>query len=104
MCQSRVVHSHQMQQCGVEIMDVHFVFDSVIAVFVGGSVLESAFNSSSRHPHRKAARVVIATIIVFRQLPLGETGPAKFAAPNHKGILEQAPLLEILDQGGYRLG
>ena len=49
-------------------------------------------------PDGVAARVVVAAVIVRRQLPLRVDRSAEFAAPDHQGVVEKSPLFEVLDQ------
>ena len=93
MGQAQMVDTHQMQQCRVEIMDVHFVLDSVITVFVGGSVLETAFNSSTRHPHGKAFGVVITPVFALRH-----RCSSKLSAPHNERIVQHPALFKIFQK------
>ena len=69
-----------MQQCGVYIMDVHFVALGVEAIVVGGAMRESAFHPAAGHPHCEAPRVMV-TAVHARSLHGGRA--TEFAAPKH---------------------
>jgi hypothetical protein len=46
-------------------VDVHAVFDGVVADFVGGSVDEAGLDASAGHPDGVSVRVVIASVAAF---------------------------------------
>ena len=52
---------------------------------------------------REAARMMVAAVIVGRQLALAIYGAAEFAAPDDQRVVEQAALLQVLDQRGRGL-
>ena len=92
-----VVDSHQVQDRGVEVVEVDLVFNSVIAVFVCASVDKPGTDTTSSHPHRESVRVVVAAISV-----LGGWCPAEFTAPDHQCLVEEATGLEVGQQSGDR--
>ena len=47
--------------------------------------------------------MVVAPVIPSGQCALAIDGPAEFAAPDDKGVIEQTALLEVHDEGGRRL-
>ena len=44
--------------------------------------------------------MVLASVVVLGQFALRINGSAKFASADHHCVLEEPPLLEVLDQGG----
>lgn len=44
-----MIESEQVQDGGVEVVDVNFVFDGFVAVFIGDSVGKSAFHTAAAH-------------------------------------------------------
>src|SRR4029453_10765229 len=50
-----------------------------------------------------AARMMIAAVVVGRQLALTVHSSAELSAPHHERVLQQAALLEILDERGAGL-
>ena len=46
---------------------------------------------------------MISAVIIFGKLALRIARSAKFPAPNHEGVIEHAPLLQILDERRARL-
>ena len=112
-----VVETDQMQDRRIEIMDVHGpggpVFlgrlrlqcvaigvDDVVGVVIGLPVGDPGLDSSTCHPHREAARVVVPSVVLAREAALAVGGPAEFSAPDDQGIFEHAALLEVLDERG----
>ena len=55
--------------------------------------------AAAGHPHRKRPVVVVAAVAP----PLVHRRPPKLASPRHEGVVEEAALLEIEDEGGARL-
>src|SRR5262249_54108668 len=59
---------------------------------------DAALDAAAGEPDREAARVVVAAVVGGRQRALAVNGAAELAAPDNQRVLEQAPLLEILDE------
>ena len=95
--QLEMVQAKQMQQCGLQIVDVDDVFDGVVAKFVGRSDGLPAFYAASRQPHREAINVMIATDQVTR---LALWSAAELAAPDDDRVFKQASLFEVSQQRG----
>ena len=70
-------------------------FDRVESDGVGGAGDRAPFDAAAGHPHREAEVVVIAAL---SRLCLG--GSAELTAPDHEGCVEQAPALQVGEQGG----
>ena len=88
----QVVESQQLQDGGVQVVDVHFAFDWSEAHFVGGTVNVSGFDSAAGQPHGKGIDVVIAA----GGFPGFAHGSAsEFAAPNDESIFEQSASFEV---------
>ena len=68
------------------------------AEFVGGAVSESALDAAPGHPDAEAVGVMIATIAV-----LGARRASKLGGPNNDRLVQEAPLLEVLQQRTNRL-
>lgn len=60
--QSFVVDSHQVQHCGVQVVDFCAVLDGLVAEFISCTVNRAASDSRSGHPQRKTKRIVITTV------------------------------------------
>ena len=98
-----VVDAQAVQNRGLQIVDVHRIRDDVVAEVVGLAVRDAGLDAAAGHPHGEAARMMIAAVVVVRQLALAVDGAAEFAAPDDQRVVEQAALLQILDQRGRRL-
>ncbi len=59
-----MIHSEQVQNRRV-IVHVDFVFDGLIAVFVGFAERNSRLHAAAREPDRESIWIMIATIFAF---------------------------------------
>ena len=80
-----VIHAEQVQERRVQIVDVDFVLLREVAVVVGRAVRDAGLHAAAGHPHREAVRIMIAPVAALRG---GRA--AKFPAPKHERIVEQA--------------
>src|SRR5258706_33898 len=87
-----------MQDGGVKVTNVDGVLGDIVGHLVGLAVDKACFDSRSRHPEAEATRVVVAAIILFRELTLAVNGAAEFSTPNHQGVFKHSSLLEVLDE------
>ena len=94
-----VVEAEEVEDGGVEVVDVDFVFDGVEAEFVGFSVGEAAFDAASGEDHGEGVGVVVSAVVA----ELVHGGAAEFAAPDDEGFVEHAALFEVGDEGGAGL-
>src|ERR1043165_1315218 len=74
-----VIQTQQMQDCGVDVVDVHLVLDRPQTPFVCFTDDLPALHAAAGKPHREAPRIVVAPIAFFRH---GRT--SKFTAPDHQ--------------------
>ena len=81
-----VVQAKQVQDGGVEVVHVEFVFNGLISPFVGGAVGIAGTNAAAGQPNGESLRIVIAPVVVLR-----EGSASEFAAPPDEGVLEQSP-------------
>ena len=68
--QQTVVDTQQMQDRGVKIVDVDRILGDVVAEFVGGTVTCSRSNTTARYPDRKAARMMVTSVVFLGQASL----------------------------------
>jgi len=78
-----VVEADQVQDCGMQVVDMNFVLNDVEAELVGGTVRQSALHASSRQPHREAVGMVVAAG------SLSGGSAAEFASPHHQRLVKQ---------------
>jgi len=93
-----VVEAELMQDGGVQVVDVDFVFHRRESKVVGRSVDGSAFDSAARQPHGETVGVVVSAVATLR---CGSS--AKLAAPDDERFFKQAALFEISEQLRDRL-
>jgi len=75
-----VFKSEQMQQRGVEVVDVDLVLDGLVAEGIGCAIVEAAFDSRSGQPDGEAIGVVIAPLVALR---IGS--PSELTTPDDEG-------------------
>src|SRR5215210_1611516 len=83
-----------MQNRRVNIRDVVAIFYGVEAEFIGRAVLDSAFDAAAGQEGAEALGVMVAAAA------FGAGGSAEFSAEDDHRVVEQAALLEVLDQAG----
>src|SRR5215467_1242805 len=82
-----MVHPEEPQHGSIEIPHVHGIFYHVIAKIVGLAVNMPSLGSATRHPGGKAARMMVATVVVLGKAALAVDGPAEFSAPDDQSVL-----------------
>jgi len=92
-----VIDAHQVQDGGIEIVDVHRVLDDVVAELVGLAVDEPRLHAAAREPHAEVAAVVIAPEVGL-QRSLCERRPAELGAEDDERVVEQSALLQVAHQ------
>ena len=60
-----MVEAHEVQDRGVQIVNVDSVFDGGQSKLIGRAVAESAFDTAAGHPDGVAVVVVVATFLAF---------------------------------------
>ena len=98
-----MVEAQEVQDRGVPIAEVDGVFDDVVGEIVGLAVDRAAFDAAAAHPDGEAARMMIAAVVLLRQAALRIDRAAEFAAPDDERLVEQAALLQVLDEAVARL-
>jgi hypothetical protein len=88
-----VIESEEMQESGVQIINVHTIFDGLVAEVIGSTVMKSSFYPSACHPDGEGMGVVITT---ERALRVG--GSSKLASPDHERVLQHAARFEVCEQ------
>ena len=90
-----VVDAEQVQDGGLEVVDVHAAVGDVVAEVVGFAVDVAGPGAAAGHPHGKATGMVVAAVVVVGEPALREAGTAEFAAPDDQRVFEQAALFEV---------
>ncbi len=91
------LETHEVEDRGVEIAEVDLAFDGAGAGFVGIAVDVAALHPAAGEPEGKAVRVVAGLVFAIIR---SQAGTSEFTAPDDEGVLEEAALVEILEQGG----
>ena len=99
-----VVEAEQVQDRGVQVVDVDRVLDGLEAELVGRAVDVAALDAAAGQPHREAVVVVVAAVdlagVGARVRQLDRRRAAELAAPDHQRVVEQAALLQVGEQRG----
>jgi len=98
-----MIDSEAMKYRGVQVMNMNAVLYDVVTKVISFTMNDTRLNTSSRHPFGEATRMVISTIIFFRELTLAVHSPTEFSTPNHKSVIQHASLFEIFDKCSRRL-
>ena len=99
--QAHVVQAHEPQHGGVQVMGVVDVLSALDPQLVGFADHRPALDAGSGQPHHHGVLVVVAPGTGSEEVHGVVGGPSEFASPDHQGLVEQAPLLEVLEQGGH---
>ena len=88
--EAEMIEADQMQDGGVQVVDVDFLFHGGAAELVGGAVDDAALDAAAGQPHREALAVVIAALAALRR-----QRAAELAALDHQHLSDQAARLQI---------
>ena len=81
-------------------MGVVDVLDALDPQLVGLADYRPALDAGSGQPHHHGVLVVVAPGTGAEEVHGVVGGSSEFTSPDHQGLVEQAPLLEVLEQGG----
>src|SRR5260221_2615241 len=99
-----MIEAEQVQDRGLEVVNVDGILDDVKAELVRRAVSQPALHAAAGQPHRVSARMMIAAErTAERGIRLDHRRAAEFAAPNHERVVEQAALLQVHHQRRARL-
>jgi len=101
--QARVVDAQAAQDRGVQIVDGDGILVDVVRELVSRPDRGPVLDAPAGHPDRKAARVMVAAIILGGEFSLAVHGSPEFAATDDERIVQQTPLFQILNERGRRL-
>src|SRR5579883_2314460 len=96
--QPLVVDAQEMEDCGVEVVDVDAVGRDAVAEGIRRAKGDARLDPATGRPDGEASGVVVAAVVGGRQLALAVIRPAELAAPEHQRVVEQAALLQVDDQ------
>ena len=99
-----VVEAEEVQDRGVQVVDVDLLLDRLEAEFVGGAVDVAAAHAAAGQPHREAVVIVVAAVDLAGVAPgVGSStvGVRPNSPPQMTSVSsKQAALLEVLEQRG----
>src|SRR5262249_10208298 len=78
--------------------DGHLVTDDAIAEFVGLAIDDAWLDSAAGHPGAEAVGMMVTAQVGRTATRLVHGGAAKLTTPDHQSLLQQAALLQILDE------
>ena len=81
-----VVHTEQVEDGGVEVVEVNAVFGGFVADFVGIAVVDAAFDTAASEPADHVMGVVVTAGFAAG---LSDWEAAKFAAPDYECVFEE---------------
>ena len=76
-----MIDPEQMQDRGLQVVDVHSAFGDVEAEVVGLSVDIAALHAAAGHPQREHATVMVAAIVVGLRRALARTACGRIRRP-----------------------
>ena len=97
-----VVDAEQVEHRRLEVVDVDRILDDVVREVVRLAVDDAALHTAAGHPDAVAAGMVVAAVVVGGEGSLRVDRAAELAAPDDQGFVEQAALLQVLNQGPGR--
>ncbi len=96
-----MVEAEQVQNGGVQVVDVDRVFDRRPTDVVGAADHLPTFDAAAGHPKAEGVRVMVAAgVVLLRVAILTQGRAAEFAGADDKRFVEQTALLQILNQRG----
>ena len=97
-----VVEAQEVQNRSLNVVDVDAILDGGEAELVGQADRLAPFDARAGHPHGEGIDVVIAADLASRAV-FAHGRATKLTTPDDEGVVEQAALLEILNERGTRL-
>ena len=87
-----VIETEEMEDGGVEVVDVDAVLGGLESEVVGGAVDVAAFDAPACQPHGESVVIVVATVDFAAVASWGghfdDGGASEFAAPDDEGFVE----------------
>ncbi len=93
-----VVESEQMQEGGLQIVDMDFVVGDGEAEFVRFTVSGSGADPGAGHENGKAVGVMVASEDLACGGPaFAERSAAEFTTPNNQGVVQESAAAQVLN-------
>lgn len=97
VCEPGVVEAEELEDGGMEVMDVNGFVDGGEAEVIGCAVDITALHAAARHPHGEAIVVVIAPGELGE---FGDWGAAELSTPEYESGVEEACGNQVVEKGG----
>src|SRR5690242_20003320 len=94
------VEAEEVEDSGLQVMDAGLVFGDEVAQLVRLSVNCPLFDAAAGQPDAEAVGMMVAAEELAAAALFVEWGAAKLATPDDERAVEQAPLLEVFEEGG----
>ena len=91
-----VVEPHQMKHGRMQVPEVDLAVNAFGTGFIRAAVHVTCLHSTTGHPKSEGPGIVTGLILAVAGR---ETGTPELAAPNNKRVVQQSPLVEIVEQG-----
>src|SRR5256885_13789905 len=93
-----------MQQGCMKIMHVDFILDDIETKLIGSAEGDARFDAAAGHPHGEGLGMMVAAqLAACIGIALNHRSTAELPTPKHERIIQQAALLEVLDERGAGL-
>src|SRR5437867_1634137 len=92
-----MIEAQQGQNRGVQIMDMHFVFDRGRAEFISRAIDHAATNAAAREDSGESLGIVVASGIVIA-IAVPDRFAAKFSTPDDERAVEKIALFQVGDE------
>src|SRR5205823_4033476 len=93
-----VIEAEELQDRGVQVVDVDGILDDVPAEFIGLAEDGAGFDAATGHPDGEGEGVVVAAADALETgAVLAERRAAELGEPKHQRAVEQAAALQILE-------
>ena len=96
--QPLMVDAEEVKDGGVEIRDCDLVLSHEVSDFVATAMMVSGTDTGPGEETGEGTGMMVASRGIDA---LGRRAPAEFGGPDEEGVLQHAPLLEVVDQGGH---
>ena len=93
-----MINTHTIEDGSVQLIEMHGIVGDVVAKIIGGTVGDAGLDAGAGDPHAEIARVMIAPVILARELALAIHRATEFTAEDHECVIQQTALLQIFHQ------
>ena len=90
-----MVDPKEVENGGLQVVDMDGVFNDVYSVVVGLPVTEACFYTTPGEPVGKAIGVMISAVVGASQFALAIDRTTEFASPNDERVFQHAALLQV---------